>query len=120
MTSGCVSSRSANESRRDAFQPRANWKVGPMSMPVIRRDVGQILTRTIEVADAEIVLTDGADLDKAHAAGRLAMLYRHREALQRRLVEIDQHPEARETIFQWIKEEVFCLSLGVERWMADG
>lgn len=92
-----------------------------MTMPLIRRDVAQMLAQaTIEIADAEIVLRDGVDLEKAHAAGRLAMLYRHREELQRRLTEIDKHPEAHETIFQWIKEEVFSLSLGIERWLASG
>ncbi len=92
-----------------------------MPLPVIRRDVGQMLARTnIEIADAEIVLHAGPDLAKARAAGKLAMLYRHREALQRRLADIDRRPEASETIFQWIKEEVFSLSLGIERWIADG
>ena len=92
-----------------------------MSMPLIRRDVGQMLAQTnIEIADAEIVLRDGPDLAKARAAGRLAMLYRHREELERRVAEIDQHPEASETVFQWIKEEVFSLSIGIERWIAHG
>jgi hypothetical protein len=92
-----------------------------MSMPLIRRDVAQMLAQTsIEIANAEIVLRDGPDLERARAAGRLALLYRHREELQRRIAEIDQHPEARETAFQWIKEEAFSLSLGIERWIADG
>ncbi len=92
-----------------------------MPMPLIRRDVAQILAQTtIEIADAEIVLRDGPDLEKARAAGRLALLYRHREELLRRMAEIDQHPEASESLFQWIKEEAFSLSLGIERWIADG
>ena len=88
-----------------------------MSVPPIRRDVAQMLAHAnIEIADAEILLSAGPDLEKAHAAGRLAMLYRWREEFQRRLADIDQHRGRMRPYSIW--QEAFSLSLGLERWIA--
>ena len=92
-----------------------------MSMPLIRRDVALMLSHTtLEIADAEALLKDGPDREKARAAGRLAFLKHEKAVLDRRLADIDQHPEAHETWAEWVKEELFSLSLGFEKWLASG
>jgi hypothetical protein len=94
VTSSCVRWRQTNEHRSGAFHRPADGRlsnVDAVDPPRRRPDAG-------------------ADQHRD----------RHREELQRRIADIDQHPEARETTFQWIKEEAFSLSLGIERWIADG
>ena len=40
--------------------------------------------------------------------------------LEHRLKEIEANPNATETLFQWIKEECFGLSLRLDTWIAGG
>jgi len=90
-------------------------------MPLIRRDVAEMLSQIhCEIAEAEAMLRDGSGREKARAAGRLSLLHRQQAMLDRRLADIDAHPEAHENALQWIKEELFSLSLGFERWLASG
>lgn len=90
-----------------------------MSMPLIRRDVGQMLAQTsIRIADAEEQIRSGTDLERTRAAGALEVLRRRKEELEHRLADIDGRPEGHETLMQWIKEEVFSLSLAIEGWVA--
>ncbi|QUD89530.1 hypothetical protein [Phenylobacterium montanum] len=89
-------------------------------MPAIRRDVALMLAQAdIQLADAEAKLFRGSDREKMQAAGKLAFLKRQKEMLERRIEEIDRHPEASETLFQWIKEESFALSVRLESWIAN-
>lgn len=91
-----------------------------MSMPNIRRDVSLMLDQANrQIADAEIKLSRGGDREKAHAIGELVFLKRQKETLEQRLKEIEDHPEANETMFQWIKEEWFNLTLRLEQWIAN-
>ncbi|QUD88346.1 hypothetical protein [Phenylobacterium montanum] len=91
-----------------------------MSMPSIRRDVALMLAQAnIHIDDAEALMKEGPDRARMHAAGKLAVLKRQKEVLEQRLAEIDRRPDAEETMLQWIKEEAFSLSLGIERWIAN-
>jgi hypothetical protein len=51
----------------------------------------------------------------------LSFLRRQKETIEGRLKEIDAAPEgASESLFRWVKEEVFNLKLRTESWIAGG
>jgi hypothetical protein len=92
-----------------------------MSMPVIRSEVALMLADADQkFALAEADLAKGDARKKVKAAGELTFLKRQKEELEQRLKEIDASPAASETLFQWIKEEVFNLTLRLESWIAGG
>jgi len=74
----------------------------------------------LKIADAQTLLANGADRERVDAAGELSLLARQRDVLQQRLAEIDRRPDAPETVYQWLKEELFNLRLGIESWIAHG
>lgn len=84
-------------------------------MPHIRYEVMMLLANTnTQLADAERKLARGVGTERVAAAGQVAVLKRQRELLRRRLDEIDIDPAASETIFQWLKEEMFNLRLHIQ------
>lgn len=90
-----------------------------MSMPVIRAEVAKMLAHANhEIALAESDLVHAGDRRRVQAAGELAFLKHQKEMLEHRLNEIDSHPGASETVFEWIREEWFNLSLRLESWVA--
>ena len=90
-----------------------------MSMQVIRHEVGMMLAEAnLKIADATSLHANGTDREKVDAAGELTFLTRQRGMLHRRLAELDQHPHAPETVYQWVKEEVFNLNFHLESWIA--
>ena len=92
-----------------------------MSMPVIRREVAMMLAQVNgRITEEEAKFASGTDSDKVAAAGELAFLRRQHEMLEHRLKEIEANPNATETLFQWIKEECFGLSLRLDSWIAGG
>jgi len=88
----------------------------------IRHEVGMMLADVNEkLAEAEIQLSRGSPIEKVKAAGELSFLRRQREMIEDRVKEIDAAPEgASETLFRWVKEEVFNLKLRLESWIAGG
>lgn len=90
-----------------------------MSMPVIRAEVANMLAQANhEIALAEADLRLAGDRRRVQAAGELAFLKHQKETLEQRLQEIDSHPAASETLFEWIREEWFNLTLRLESWVA--
>ena len=87
-------------------------------MPLIKAEVDTMLAQVNkQISDAEAKLADGADRQKVGAAGELAVLKSQKESVEGRLIEITARPDATETMFQWIKEEVFNLKLRLEIWI---
>ncbi len=92
-----------------------------MSMQVVRHEVEMMLAQAkLKILDAETALVSGTDREKVDAAGELSFLKRQRETLQERLAEIETRSDAPETLYQWVKEEVFNLNLRLESWLAHG
>ena len=92
-----------------------------MSMQVIHHEVALMLSLVkIAIADAERQIAAGTDRERVHAAGELSLLRRQSEELQGRLAEIERRAGAHESVYQWLKEEVFNLSLRLESWIAHG
>ena len=93
-----------------------------MALDNIRHEVGMMLADVNEkLAEAEIQLSRGSPIEKVKAAGELSFLRRQREMIEDRVKEIDAAPEgASETLFRWVKEEVFNLKLRLESWIAGG
>lgn len=90
-----------------------------MSMPLIRGEVRAMLAQANhQIAVAEAALAGASDRAKIEAAGELAFLKRQKETLEQRLKEIDRAPAASETLFQWIREEWFNLTLRLQNWVA--
>jgi hypothetical protein len=101
------------------FQPASSERPDPMPMTVIKGEVAMMLRQASQqIAEAEAKLASGTYGEKVHAAGELAFLKRQKETLDLRLEEIENHPEASETLFQWIKEEWFNLTLRLDNWIA--
>ena len=48
------------------------------------------------------------------------MLERQKAMVEGRLREIEAQPQATETLFQWVKEQVFNLNMRLESWIARG
>jgi hypothetical protein len=92
-----------------------------MSMPVIRREVAMMLAQVNgQIAEEEAKFASETDSEKVAGAGELAFLRHQHEMLEQRLKEIEDNPNATETLFQWIKEECFGLSLRLDTWIAGG
>ena len=90
-----------------------------MSMQIVRHEVEMMLAQAkLRISDAEAALADGTDREKVDAAGELSFLKRQRETLNERLAEIETRPDAPETLYEWVKEEVFNLNLRLESWLA--
>jgi hypothetical protein len=89
-----------------------------MSMPLIKAEVATMLSQVNEqITNAEAKLADGSDRQKVDAVGELTVLKHQKETVEGRLREIQARPDATETMFQWIKEEVFNLKLRLEIWI---
>jgi DNA polymerase/3'-5' exonuclease PolX len=74
-----------------------------------------------QLAEAERRLSSGTPIEKVKAAGELSFLRRQKETIADRVKEIDAAPkDASETLFRWVKEEVFNLKLRTESWIARG
>lgn len=93
-----------------------------MALDNIRHEVGMMLAEVNQkLADAERQLSRGTPREKVNAAGELSFLRRQKETIEDRVKEIDAAPEgASETLFRWVKEEVFNLKLRSESWIAGG
>ena len=96
--------------------------IEPVALDNIRHEVGMMLADVNErLAKAERQLSRGTPSAKVNAAGELSFLRRQKETIDDRMKEIDAAPEgASETLFRWIKEEVFNLNLRLESWIAGG
>jgi len=96
--------------------------VEPLALDNIRHEVGMMLADVNErLAEAERQLSRGTPSEKVNAAGELSFLQRQKETIEDRVKEIDAASEgASETLFRWVKEEVFNLKLRVESWIAGG
>jgi len=74
-----------------------------------------------KLAEAEGQLLRGTPSEKVKAAGELSFLRRQKETIEERVKEIDAASEdASESLFRWVKEEVFNLKLRTESWIAGG
>lgn len=92
-----------------------------MPMSAIRDEVAMMLAEADKkIAKAEAQLAAGGPRRKVEAAGQLAFLKRQRQTLADRLAAVEAEPDAPETLFQWIKEEVFNLTLRLETWIGEG
>jgi hypothetical protein len=90
-----------------------------MSMEVVRHEVGMMRARVNrKISDAIAQLEHGTDREKVDAAGELGLLARHRAALDKRILEIDAHGDAGDSVSQWFIEEIFNLNLLLESWIA--
>lgn len=93
-----------------------------MALDNIRHEVAMMLAEVNQkLADAEQQLSRGTPSEKVNAAGELSFLRRQKETIEDRVKEIDAVPEgASETLFRWVKEELFNLKLRSELWIAGG
>ena len=91
-----------------------------MALDTIRHEVSSMLGDVnLRLAEAQHRLTHGSDREKVAAAGELSFLRKQRDMVQERLAEVDAAPAgASESLFRWIKEEVFNLKLRVDMWVA--
>ena len=90
-----------------------------MSMQVVRHEVEMMLAQAnLKISDARAMLATGTDREKVDAAGELSFLEVQKQTLQDRMAEIDAHPDASETLYEWVKEEVFNLNLRLDSWIA--
>jgi len=96
--------------------------VEPLALDNIRHEVVMMLAEVNErLAEAERQLAKGTYREKVNAAGELSFLRRQREMVEDRMKEVDAAPAgAPETLFRWVKEEVFNLKLRLESWLAGG
>ena len=89
-----------------------------MPLSVIRREVAAMLRQANEhIAEAEAKFASGDMREKVDAAGELSFLKRQKATVEERLREIDAQPQATETLFQWVKEEVFNLNVRLQDWI---
>ena len=93
-----------------------------MALDNIRHEVGMMLAEVNEkLAESERQLSQGTPSEMVNAAGELSFLRRQKETIEDRVKEIDAAPDgASETLFRWVKEEVFNLKLRLESWVAGG
>ena len=93
-----------------------------MALDNIRHEVGMMLAELNEkLAQSERQLSQGTPSEKVNAAGELSFLRRQKETIEDRVKEIDAAPDgASDTLFRWVKEEVFNLKLRLESWVAGG
>jgi hypothetical protein len=90
-----------------------------MPKSLIRQEVELMLADVdAEIAKAEAMRAKGG-LKRVEAAGELADLTRQRAILAGRLKEIDADPEATDTFFRWVKEDLFNLKLRLGNWLAS-
>jgi hypothetical protein len=96
--------------------------VEPLALDNIRHEVGMMLAEVNEsLAEAERQLSRGTPSEKVKAAGELNFLRRQKETIEDRVKEVDDAPEgASESLFRWVKEEVFNLNLRMKSWIAGG
>lgn len=89
-----------------------------MTKSLIRQEVELMLSDLdADLAKAEALRAKGG-LKRVEAAGELADLKRQKAALVGRLKEIDAEPEAHDTFFRWVKEDLFNLKLRLADWIA--
>jgi hypothetical protein len=88
-------------------------------MQVVRHEVEMMLAQAnLKIFDARSIFAKGTDREKVDAAGELTFLEMQRQTLQDRMAEIDKQPDAPETLYEWMKEEVFNLNLRLDSWIA--
>jgi hypothetical protein len=89
-----------------------------MTKSLIRQEVTLMLADVdTEIAKAEAMRGKGG-LKRVEAAGELVDLRRQKDTLVRRLKEIDADPDANDTFFRWVKEDLFNLKLRLANWIA--
>jgi hypothetical protein len=89
-----------------------------MTKSLIRQEVELMLSDVdADLAKAETRRAKGG-LKRVEAAGELADLKRQKAALVGRLKEIDADPDANDTFFRWVKEDLFNLKLRLANWIA--
>ena len=90
-------------------------------MQLIRHEVIMMLSQAnLKILEEEQKIAAGSDRERVTAAGELLFLKRQRQTLEQRLAEIEARPKAPETLYQWVKEEVFNLNMRLESWIAHG
>lgn len=90
-----------------------------MPKSLIRQEVELMLADVdAEIVKAEAMRAKGG-LKRVEAAGELADLNRQKATLAARLKEIDADPQASDTFFRWVKEDLFNLKLRVANWISS-
>jgi len=90
-----------------------------MSLSIIKNEVSLMLAEVNrKLGEAEAKLAAGSDQEKVAAAGEVAFLKDQHRTIKARLAQIDSHPEASESLFQWFKEELFNLGVRLDEWVA--